>query len=162
VSDLGIAYKGVVSKMGKPGRKRTAYSASKKRRLSSDARIIVALLKKQPQNKDMLWKSAAVSKSVFYRVRPVLEDLGILKETESGYTLWTFSELEETVEDALFRLIKEGYQIKIEDLANEAGKPWSEIETATYAILKKNGLQIRTVNGKKFIVGWYGRKNFRR
>lgn len=64
--------------------------------------------------------------------------------------------------NALFRLIKKGYQITIEDLTNETGKPWSQIETATYAILKKHRLQIRTVNGKKFIIGWYGRKNLRR
>ena len=38
------------------------------------------------------------------------------------------------------------------------GKPWLEIETVSYAILKKYGLQIKTVNGEKFIDGWFGRK----
>jgi len=152
----------VVSKLGKPGRKRAGYSASGKRRLSSDARIIVALLKKQPQNKDELFKAAAVSKSAFYRLRTLLADSGIIKEVEGGYALWTFSELEKTVEDALFRLIRKGYRITIEDLTNDVGKPWSEIETLTYAVLKKYGLQIKTVNRNKFIDGWFGRRDLQR
>jgi len=148
--------------MGKPGRKRTIYLAFGKRRLSSDARIIIALLKKHPQNKDEICKSAEVSKSAFYRLRPVLEDFGIIKEVEGGYALWTFSELEKTVEDALFRLIGEGYRITLEDLTNEVGKPWSEIETVTYAILKKYKLQIKTVNGQRLIDGWFGRNDLQR
>ena len=151
-----------VSKLGKPGRKREKYSVSGKRRLSSDARIIVALLKKQPQGKDELCKAAAVSRSAFYRLRPLLVDSGVIKEVEGGYALWTFSELEKIVEDALFRLIRKGYRIIVEDLTNEVGKPWSEIETVTYAVLKKYKLQIKTVNGRGFIDGWYGRKDLQR
>jgi hypothetical protein len=153
---------GCVSTLGKPGRKRTGYSASGKKRLSSDARIIVALLKKQPQSKDELCKGAMVSKSAFYRIRPLLTGSGVIKEVEGEYALWTFSELEKSVEDALFRLIRKGYRITLEDLTNEVGKPWSEIETVTYSILKKYKLQIRTVNGTEFINGWFGRKDLQR
>jgi len=153
---------GCVSKLGKPGRKREKYSVSGKRRFSSDARIVVALLKKQPQSKDELCKGAAVSKSAFYRLRPMLMDSGIIKEVEGGYALWTFSELEKTVEDALFRLVRKGYRITLEDLTNEAGRPWSEIENVIYAILKRHRLQIKTVNGRGFIDGWYGRKDLQR
>jgi len=148
--------------LGKPGRKRAGYSAGGKRRLSSDARIIVALLKKQPLDKDELCKGAAVSKSAFYRLRPLLVDSGIIKEVEGGYALWTFSELEKIVEDALFRLIRKGYRIIVEDLTNEVGKPWSEIETVTYAVLKKYKLQIKTVNGQRLIDGWFGRNDLQR
>lgn len=150
---------GCISKLGKPGRKRIGYPAFGKGRLSSDARIIVALLKKQPQSRDELCKAAAVSKSAFYRVRRLLADSGVIKEVEGGYALWTFSELEKSVEDALFRLIRKGYLITLEDLINEVGKPWSEIETVTYSILKKYKLHIRTVNRTKFIDGWFGRKD---
>lgn len=151
-----------VSKLGKPGRKREKYSVGGKRRLSSDARIIVALLKKQPQSKEELCKNAGVSRSAFYRLRPLLADSGVIKEVEGGYALWTFSELEKMVEDALFRLIRRGYQITLEDLTNEVGKPWSEIENVTYATLKRYGLQIKTVHGKGFIDGWFGRKDLQR
>jgi DNA-binding IscR family transcriptional regulator len=145
-----------------PGRKRERFPGSGKRRLSSDARIIIALLKKQPQSKDELCKAAGVSKSAFYRLRPLLADSGIVKEVEGGYALWTFSEVEKTVEDALFRLIGEGFHITVEDLTNEVGKPWLEIETVTYAVLKKYKLQIKTVHGQRFIDGWYGRKDLYR
>ncbi len=84
--------------MRKPGRKRSKYVAYVKRRLSSDARIIVALLRKQPLGKDELCKKAGVPLSTFYRICRMLEDLGILKEIEvGGYALWSYSEIEKEI-----------------------------------------------------------------
>jgi hypothetical protein len=149
--------RGALPNMGKPGRKRLKYSAHK--RLSSDARIIVALLNKQPQSRDELCKNANVPLRTFYRIRPTLEDHRIIKKCKRGYALWFFSELEEAVEDALFRLMKDGRIITVEQLANEVGKPWSEIESIAYAISKKHRLTICKLNNTKIITGWEGRKD---
>lgn len=143
---------GEVSKLRKPGRKRSGYPTYDRRGLSSDARVIVALLKKQPQEKDELCKTAGVSTATFYRIRRILEDSGIIKEVEGRFALWTFREIEKSIEDALLRLIKKGYMFTIEDLCNEVGKPWQEIESLAYALFKKHNLIIKTINGKRFIL----------
>jgi len=148
----------VIPQLKKRGRRPVSMSPYRKTKLSPDAKIIMALLKKQPQTRDELIRNAHVSRSGFYENSALLKEKGYIIETEDGYALWTFSELEKTVEDALFRLIEKGYRITVEDLTNEAGRPWLEIETVTHAILKKYGLRIKTVNQKRFIDGWYGRK----
>lgn len=136
----------------KPGRKRSGYPTYPRRRLSSDARVIVALLKRQPQKKDELCKAAGVSIATFYRIRRMLEDSGIIKEVEGGYALWTFKDLEKSIEDALLRLIKPGTLLSVEALCNEVGKPWHEIESLVYPICKKHNLTITTVKGVRFII----------
>lgn len=137
------------------GRSRVDSSPYSKQGLSSDARVIWALLKKQPQSRDELCKNAGLSRSTFYSVRPLLESQKILKgNDEEGYTLWAFSPLKNQIEDALFRLIKKGYAFGLEELESEVGKPWSEIESETFKILKDYGLRIRLVDGQKRIEGW--------
>jgi len=76
---------------------------SQRRRLSSDARIIIALLNKQPQKLDELCKNAGVHQSTFYRICPLLEARGIIKKTMEGYALWTYKELEKIAIEAVNR-----------------------------------------------------------
>jgi hypothetical protein len=90
----------VIPRLKKAGRKRVGISPYVKKELSSDAKIIVSLLKKQPQNTDELCKSAGVPRSTFYSDRPALENSGVLKETEKGYALWTYDDREEDVTQA--------------------------------------------------------------
>jgi hypothetical protein len=145
--------------MKKAGRGSVNRSPYSKKGLSSDARVIVALLKgPQPQSRDQLCKNAKVSRATFYAIRPVLQNSGIIKETDSGYALWSFNPLEAAVETAINRLIGKGYLIYAEDLSNEIGMPWSEIEPAVYAVVKKLGLNVRAVDGKIRIQGWETRK----
>jgi len=126
---------------------------SHRRKISSDARLIVALLKKQPQKMDELCKRAGVHLSTFYRVLPLLDGKGIIKETENGYVLWTFSELDWMVEKAFKEVRKEGYSMTLEAIAGKMGLPSSEIEAALYRIAKKYGMIVRTLDsGKKIIV----------
>ena len=125
-----------------------------KKRLSADAKIIIALLRNQPQKRDDLCKNAGINVSTFYKVLPLLESEGIIKETEGGYALWFYDTLESKVREALDKLLREGRCIAVEALANEVGKPWSEIESITYAVVSKyDGLEIRTVRatGEKII-----------
>jgi hypothetical protein len=139
--------------MGKPGRKPeiSARESSKKRKLSADASIILALLRRQPQNREELCRSAKVSKSNFYRVHSFLEKHKIVKKTEGGYVLFFYNQLEKSIENALVRLIEGSSVFSVEELASEVGKPWSEIESVTYTLLKKLGLTIKTRRGEKVI-----------
>jgi len=146
----------------KAGRRRVNRSLYSKKGLSSDARIIVALLKKQPQSTDDLCKSAGIGRSTFYFVRPILQDSGVLKgNDDEGYSLWFFSELEKEVEDALFRLTNKGLAFGLEELMSEVGKPLSEIEPEVFKILRTYGLTIRDVDGNKRIQGWESKRFLR-
>ena len=90
-----------IPKLGKPGRKRVRKSPYAKKALSSDARIILALMKKQPQLKKGLLKKARISKTAFYEDMPLLVSVGIVKETEKGYALHGHDDREEAVVQAI-------------------------------------------------------------
>ena len=124
---------------------------SHKTRLSADAKLIVALLKKQPQKKNDLCKSARIHSSTFYRILHLLKTRGIIKETKDGFALWTYNELEKAIEDALDKLEKTGTTITFNKIASEVGAHPSEIESVIYLIAKKRGMEIRVLEGEKVI-----------
>lgn len=143
--------------MGKVGRTRVGRSPYRKRRLSSDARLIVALLKNQPQNRVSLCKSAGLSKSMFYYILPLLKESRIIRETKRGYVLWNYSGLDDIVENAFLKLMVEtkGYHLTIDDIANRIGVPPDKIEASVYRLVKKYGMKIRRLDsGKKLIIPW--------
>ena len=61
-------------------------------KLSVQARIMNALMRTQPQQRDELIKNASISRSSFYRNCRVLMHQGIIKETSKGYALRTYIE----------------------------------------------------------------------
>lgn len=89
-----------VSELRKPGRRRKL-GVFRKKKLSSDAKVIVELLKKQPQTMEELCKSAGISRATFYRVSQALDDFKIIKKMGDRHALWNFCELEETVANAV-------------------------------------------------------------
>ncbi len=124
---------------------------SHKTRLSADAKLIIALLRKQPQTKDSLCKNAGIHLSTFYRVLPLLRDRGIIKETEDGFALWTYIELEKAVENALDKLQESDSTLTFHQIASEVGAHPSEIEPIIYRIAKKRGMEVRLLKGEKVI-----------
>ena len=57
--------------------------------------------------------------STFYRVRLLLEGKGILKETKEGYVLWTYSEIERIVVEAVNRWKSLGFRCPtVEEIAD--------------------------------------------
>jgi len=94
--------------------------------LSSDAKIIAALLKKQPQTKESICKETKISDSSFYRNIPLLEKTKLIKQIDQIYALWDFDVLEERIEAALSKLIKENPILHFSHVVNEIGKPWHE------------------------------------
>jgi len=62
---------------------------SHRKKLSLDAELIIALIRKQPQSKTELIDSG-ISRSSVYRIIPYLEYRGIIKETSEGYSLWNY------------------------------------------------------------------------
>ena len=101
---------------------RGGYLSSYKRRLSSDARLIIALLKEQPQKVDELCKSAGIHPTTFYRLRPLLRDKGIIREMEGGYALWTYEDMEKAVIEAVKEWKRVAFRYPtIEEIANAIG-----------------------------------------
>jgi len=131
-----------------PGRK-PQNSSSRKRQLSSDAKIIVTLLKRQPQTKKELREETKISESAFYRNVFLLTEENIIKCEDGLYALWNFISLEKTVEDALIKLIRERKVAFQDSMVYEIGKPWSEIEAITLKKAKDLGLTMgRTEKGE--------------
>ena len=125
-----------------PGRKpqsRTLRS-SRKNQLSSDTKIIVSLIKKQPQTKEEICKETKISDRTFYRIISLLEEQKIVKCEDHTYALWYFNPLEKQIEDAFSKLLIGDQILHFSHIVNEIGKPWHEIEAATYKIAKKLGL----------------------
>lgn len=135
----------------------------RKRKLSADAKIIIELLKKQPQMAKEIYKNAKMDKASFYRALTLLKDVKIqvdherevdlLKEVCGGYALWFYEPVEKKIEETLLKSVAENrLPISVDFLASEVGKPWNEIESLTYAIIKKLGLTIEaTTSGEKII-----------
>lgn len=127
--------------MSTPGRK-PEHSSFRKNGLSSDARIIIALIKKQPQTKEDICQKALVGIKTFYRIASFLEEKDIIKRLDGMYALWYFDPLEKRIEDALTKFTS-GQQFASGDLiANEIGATWPQIATLTLTIAKKLGLKI--------------------
>jgi sugar-specific transcriptional regulator TrmB len=119
--------------------------------LSTDAKLIIALLRKQPQAKDELCKNSGIHLSSFYRILPLLKGRGIIKETEGGFALWTYIELEKAIENALDKFEKTDSIIALNKIASEVGVPPSEIESIIYHIAKKRGMEVRLSKGEKVV-----------
>ena len=133
-----------------PGRKPQSLnpSSSRKRQLSSDAKIIATLSKKQPQTKEEICEKTKISDRTFYRIISLLEEQQIIKRVDRMYALWNFDFLEKTIEDALSKLLRENPVVYPIFVVNEVGKPWPEIQDATYKVVKKLGLTITPMNGE--------------
>lgn len=68
------------------------YKTSDIRKLSTQAKVMAALMKNQPQKTDDLCRSAGIHKSTFYRMRRLLMNKRIIKKVEKGYVLRNYVE----------------------------------------------------------------------
>ena len=69
------------------------YKQSDKREFSADAKIIIALLRKQPQKRLELIKSACINQSSFSKSKRLFINRGILKKGDKGYSLRDYKEV---------------------------------------------------------------------
>ena len=127
-------------------------SPFKKTQLSSDAKIIIALIKMQPQSKEEICEKTKVSDRTFYRIISLLEKQKITKSQDHMYSLWNFDFTEKTIQDALTKLTQGTTFATPNQIANEVGKPWPEIQAATYKIAHKLGLTITQYGNQTIIV----------
>jgi hypothetical protein len=134
-----------------PGRK-TQSSAFRKRQLSSDAKIISALLKKQPQTKQEIIENTNISDRTLYRNLPLLEKNQIIKRVDQRFALWGFDVLEESIEAAFTKMLMKKSTIPYSFMVNQIGKPWRDIEAASFKIAKKLGLIISFEEGQPVFV----------
>jgi hypothetical protein len=129
-----------------PGRK-PQYSSFRKRQLSSEAKIIIELIKNQPLTKDELCQNTKLNIRTFYRINSFLLEQKIIKPIDGMYALWNFDPLEKQIENALIKLQKKTAFIGTSMISNEMGIPWPEIETVTCKVAKKLGLTKGTTDG---------------
>ena len=126
---------------------------SHKKKLGGDARIIVALMKKQPQTKVELCKR--IPRSTVFSCIPVLEDNEIIHKFEKGYALFDYKDLEEIFANLRQRGVHG--KVSIYDLANKVGRPPDKIESEAFRLGRKYGYEItfdRTVIGKNLKKLW--------
>ena len=135
-----------------PGRK-PEDSPFKKRQLSSDAKIIITLIKKQPQTKEEICKETKISDRTFYRIISLLEEQQIVKCTDHTYALWYFDPLEERIEAAFSKLLLGNPILHSDHIVSAIMKPWPEIEAVTYKVAEKLGLTIIIEKGKPVFYG---------
>jgi sugar-specific transcriptional regulator TrmB len=124
---------------------------SHKKDLSADAKLIIALIRKQPQTKDALCKSAGIHLSTFYRILFLLKERGIIKETEGEFALWTYIELEKDIEKVLDKFEETSSEITLNKIASEVGVHPSKIESIIYKIANKRGMEVQMRKGEKVI-----------
>jgi hypothetical protein len=132
-----------------PGRKpEPEDSPSRKSQLSSDAKIIIALIKNQPLTKEKICVETKISDRTFYRIISLLERMKIIRRIDHKYALWDFSPLETKIETAFSKLFKQTFCVTSDEIVNEIGMPWNEIESLTLKIAKKLDSHMETENGK--------------
>ena len=68
------------------------YRASDSKKLSADAKILIALKNKQPLKRLELCKEASINEATFSRYKRLLINRGIIKETSKGYALSDYDE----------------------------------------------------------------------
>jgi len=135
--------------MNKNDRCGFAIFKSDQKELHADTKVIIALLKKQPQKLEELCKNAGIDRSTFYRMRRLLIRSGVLKETDRGYALWFYSSIEDKVKEALENFRDEGYEtVSLNDLANRIGEHPRKIERMAYKLASEYGIRIDAFSRK--------------
>ena len=137
----------MIKKPGRPPQSRTPPS-SRKNQLSSDAKIIITLIKNQPQTKQEICKETKIKSRTFYRNISLLEEQKIVKCEDHTYALWYFNPLDKQIEDAFSKLLVRNEIVHSSHIVNEIGKPWHKIEAATTKTAKKLGLTRLEDNGQ--------------
>ena len=124
-------------------------SVSRKDQLSSDAKIIIALLKRQPLTKKEICIETKLSQQTFYRNVSLLKRKQIIQDLDQKYALWNFEPLETKIEAVFSKLMEEtNYAIGADQIVNKMGMPWHEIEHLTLKIAKKLGSTIKIKDGQ--------------
>ena len=98
------------------------YKASDAKGLGADAKIILALLKKQPLKRIELCEKANINESTFSRYKRLLLNQGILKESNQGFSLWFQNETPKLWDTVYGELQKVGghlTEVKLERLLVE-------------------------------------------
>jgi len=121
------------------------HKMSDKRKLSSDAKVIIQLMKRQPQKPKDLSRSAGIDISSVYRMLRMLVNNGLLKETDKGYALWFYKDFENKMDTYLQHLKNEDtLQFPLEHIAAHVGIPPDneEFRKVAYRLLSKHDLRV--------------------
>jgi hypothetical protein len=138
-----------ISRIDTKWRSSSTLKTSHQKKISSQAKILIELIKKQPLTEIELVKNSRISRSQFYRVTPILIKEGILKKIEGKprrYVINVGTYKNEYVElDDILRDLTRKYVVKtisLADLAHLVGKPPKKIEDAAYELAKKYHIRV--------------------
>jgi predicted transcriptional regulator len=124
----------------KPGRPRVGNAQHRRRRLSSDAAVMKALLEKQPQTRAELCKNTHMPVRSSYHTLPFLESLGIIKEIRNGYALKDYDETEAEVVETLERWRRISFRNPLPaEIAVEVGITPEAAEKLAYKCARQTG-----------------------
>jgi predicted transcriptional regulator len=122
------------------GRRRATNPIDRKKELSAEARVIKSLKKEQPQNRVELSKSTGLSERQLYRIFPLLEEHELIKMTEGGYALWTYSDLEESMKKVIERWKDMAFRYPtVHEIAVEIGITPEDAEKLAYKFGAQKG-----------------------
>jgi len=122
------------------------YKRSDKIVLSSDARIVLALMKNQPLEIKELAKVARVHPATVSRNIRLLINEKVLKKTPKGYALWNYTEVERSLRLTLQKLKNGKYTaVSLKRLSDETNlSPTDEnLLKLAYYLASEYGLKIR-------------------
>ena len=136
----------------RPAKKQSLPNRTQRQNLSSDARFMVALLKKQPQTRDELCKSANLTLPTFYAIVRLLKSKNLIQQIDSAYALWYYKSLKRELIEIFDECTVEGcFMINTERLAVAVGKPYREIESTLYKLAGEYEFRFERGNdGEKF------------
>jgi Fe2+ or Zn2+ uptake regulation protein len=119
---------------------------------SADAKILISLIRKQPQTKKELSESAGIDISTVHRNILTFLERGIIKETKGRYALSAYVDLEGDIEKALDELEKTESRISLDKIASEVGVDPDKIKPLIYRIAKKRGMEVQHEKGVIMVV----------
>ena len=132
------------------------YKTSDKRELSSDAKVIIALMKRQPLEIKELAKVAGTHPATVSRNIRLLINKDVLKVTPTGYALRNYIELEGSLRAVLQHLKDRKYTaVSLRRLSDETNlAPTNdELIRVAYSLAPEYGLKIRE---KDEYIDWEG------
>lgn len=115
-----------------------------KKKFGSDAKILLALIKKQPQSRQEIMDNGNLKTSAYQRAMPLLIREKIVKKKGNQYTLYNYVDwkgrLEQVVREYSIKFPRG--QLSLTDLANVVGMPPKNIKIEAFQLTHKYGIKI--------------------
>ena len=122
-----------------------------KKRLSADTKIILSLMKKQPQTSYELCENTGLTyKTVHNERRSFLIEQGIIKNLPDRWELWNYEPLKEKIKQVMEQLRSEGFYCQsLNKISSIAGVTPEKAEPIAYQLAPELGVELGDENIKR-------------